>query len=426
MGESNPNVLISGAGIAGPALAYWLNRYGFNPTVVEQASKPRTEGYAFHLHGTSGIEVLKRTGVWDKILERRRVDRDFMFVDRSDRVLARMDTPASAAEVEPSGAQITIKRSDVALVLYEHTKNDVEYLFGDPIERIDDRGSAVAVTFESGKQSQFDLVIGCDGLHSGVRRLAFGDEAQFKRYLGYYVAAFTTDDYPIEYGSDAIYFAPDLITTLFGLKDRRAIAVFVIRQDRELGCELDDADSQKKAFKAALPTRDWKIPELLDRMERATDFFLDSVSQIRMDSWSKGRIALVGDAAYCPTLLSGFGAQLALAGAYTLAGELMRAGGDFGRAYAAYEAKLRPYVAEKQKSPTQSTRFIPGSKFGLWLGHQVIKLLNVPVVSKLVFKTSYGGLVQEAFTLTDYEGERERSRVGPAYRSSAAARSLSK
>lgn len=421
MGASNTSVLISGAGIAGPALAYWLNRYGFNPTVVEQAPKPRTEGYAFHLHGTSGIEVLKRTGVWDKILEHRRVDRDFMFVDRSDRVLARMNSPAAAADVEPSGAQITIKRSDVALVLYKHTKDDAEYLFGDPIAGLDETGSGVVVTFESGKQRQFDLVIGCDGLHSGVRRLAFGAEERFRRYLGYYVAAFTTDDYPIEYGSDVIYFAPDLIATLFGLKDRQAIVVFVMRQDRELGCELKDAGSQKKAFKAAIPNRDWKIPELLGRMERATDFFLDSVSQIRMKSWSKGRIALVGDAAHCPTLLSGFGAQLALAGAYTLAGELMRAEGDFGRAYAAYEKKLRPYVNEKQKSPTQSTRFIPGSKFGLWLGHQAIKLLNVPVVSRLVFKTSYGGLVQEPFTLPDYEGDRGQAPVGPAYRSSTAA-----
>jgi 2-polyprenyl-6-methoxyphenol hydroxylase-like FAD-dependent oxidoreductase len=424
MGESSTSVLISGAGIAGPALAYWLNRYGFNPTVVEQAPRPRTKGYAFHLHGTSGIEVLKRTGVWDKILRHRRVDRDFTFVDRSDRVLARMDSPAAAADVEPSGAQITIKRADVALVLYEHTKNDIEYLFGDPIARLEDRGSDVAVTFESGNRRQFDLVIGCDGLHSGVRRLAFGDEERFRRYLGYYVAAFTVDDYPIEYGSDVIYFAPDLIATLFGLKDRQAIAVFVIRQDRELGCELEDVGSQKKAFKAALPDRGWKIPELLGRMEGATDFFLDSVSQIRMDRWSKGRIALVGDAAYCPTLLSGFGAQLALAGAYTLAGELMRAEGDFSRAYAAYEEKLRPYVAEKQKSPTQSTRFIPQSNFGLWLGHQVIKLLNVPVISKLVFKTSYGGLVQEAFTLTDYERERGQSRGGPAYRSSAGATTI--
>ncbi len=254
-----------------------------------------------------------------------------------------------------------------------------------------------------------------------MRRLAFGDEAQFKRYLGFYVAAFSTDDYPIQYGSDVIYFAPDLIATLFGLEDRQAIAVFVMRQDRELGCELEDVDSQKKAFKAALPDRGWKIPELLGRMEGATDFFLDSVSQIRMNRWSKGRIALVGDAAYCPTLLSGFGAQLALAGAYTLAGELMRAEGDFDRAYAAYEEKLRPYVAEKQKSPTQSARFIPGSEFGVWLGHQVIRLLNVPFVSKLVFKTSYGGLVQEPFTLPDYEAERGQLRVGPAYRSSAAA-----
>ena len=171
-------------------------------------------------------------------------------------------------------------------------------------------------------------MIGCDGLHSGVRRLAFGDEDRFKRYLCCYVAAFTTGDYPIEYGSDVIYLAPNLVLSLFGLKDRQAIAVF--HHAPRTGARLRaERCGQKMALRAALPSRDWKIPELLDRMESATDFFLDSVSQIRMESatdffldsvsqirmdrWSKGRIALIGDAAYCPTLLSGFGAQLGLA-----------------------------------------------------------------------------------------------------------------
>lgn len=422
MAASHRNILISGAGIAGPALAYWLKRYGFSPTVVEQAPKPRTGGYVFHLHGLSGIEVLKRTGVWDKILEHRRIDREFMFVDRSDRALARLQTPAAVADVEASGEQITIRRSDVARVLYDHTRNDVEYIFGNSVRRLDDSRDGVKVSFEHGGDAAYDLVIGADGLHSAVRKIAFGEEVLFKRFLGYYVAAFTAKDYPIGYGTDITYFAPGLLVSIFGMKAREGIAVFVFRREKEFDSGADDIESQKQALKDAIAQRDWKIPELFEQMDAAPDFWLDSVSQIRMERWSKGRIALVGDAGYCPTLLSGFGAQLALAGAYTLAGELMRADGDFARAFAAYEEKLRPFVAEKQKNPERSTRYIPGSPSGLWVLQQVIRLLSLPGVSKLLFRATYGHLIQDSFKLTDYEGGGEQPPVSEVRRSSVAGR----
>lgn len=403
MAVRNSRILISGAGIAGPTLAYWLQRYGFEPTVVERAPKPRMGGYIFHLHGNNGIEVLKRAGVWEKILEKRRVDTETLFVDKTNSVIARLRTPVATAPVEPSGAQITIKRADVASILYEHTAENVEYIFGDSISGMEEGAEDVVVSFDSGKVRRFDLVVGADGLHSGVRAICFGEEARFKHYIGYHVAAFSLDDYPVEYGRDSIYFAPGLLVTLSGLQNDTTLAVFVFSQPDELPYAFDDSARQMKHLRDAVAGAGWKVPELLDRMESASGFFLDSVAQIRMDKWYRGRVALVGDAAYCPTLLSGFGAQLALSGAYTLAGELMTAQGDHRQAFDAYERELRPYVLQKQQNPEHAARFIPKSDFGLWWRMGVVKLLSIPGVSDLVVKATYGGLLRESFTLKTYE-----------------------
>lgn len=146
----NRRILVSGAGIAGPMLAYWFKRYGFEATVVERAPRPREGGYIFHFHGKNGIEVARRAGVWERIVEKRRVDKETLFVDRDDAIVAKIKTPAATASVEPSGAQYTLKRADVARILYEHTKDDVEYIFGDSLARITEDASGVGVAFEKG------------------------------------------------------------------------------------------------------------------------------------------------------------------------------------------------------------------------------------------------------------------------------------
>lgn len=399
----NTTVLISGAGIAGPTLAYFLKQYGFQPTVIERAPKPREGGYIFHFHGINGIEVMKRAGAWEKILEKRRVDKETLFVDESDAVVARLETPTATGAVEPSGAQYTLKRADVARVLYDHTKDDVEYLFGDSIVGLRDDASGVTVSFEKGGDQRFDLVIGADGLHSQVRAIAFGEEARFRRYLGYYVAGYTMHNYPLDYGVDIVYLSPGKLVTLVGLENHTAIAIFIFRRPQELMYDFHDTQAQKKLLREAFAGEKWKIPDLLARMEAVPDFFFDSVSQIRMDTWHKGRIALIGDAAYCPTLLSGFGAQLGLSGAYILAGELMTAAGDYQKAFEAYEHELRPYVAQKQANPSHSTNFIPGSAFGLRVNHLLLRLASMPFVSKLLIHGLYGGLLRETFIPKNYD-----------------------
>lgn len=403
---TNKNILISGAGIAGPALAYWLARYGFKPTVVERSPKPREGGYVFHLHGAQGIEVLKRMGVWPAVLEKRRIDKETLFVNASNTPIARINTPSFVAHVEPTGMQITIKRADLAQVLYEYTRDSVEYVFGDSIRAIREDAEGVEVAFENGDKRRFDLVVGADGLHSEVRTLAFGDESHFKRYLGYYVAAFTVHNYSleyIEYGVDTMYAVPGKLVILLGLQENSAIAVFIFKQPAELTYGVHDTERQKQLLSDAFAREGWEVPRLLEAMKTASDFYFDSVSQMRMDTWHKGRVALVGDAAYCPTLLSGYGSQLGLAGAYILAGELKAALGDYRTAFPAYERELRPLVEQKQKNPERAAHFVPGSAFGLWLLHQVLRLMSISFVSRLVNKMTYGRLLRESFTLKNYE-----------------------
>ena len=187
------NILISGAGIAGPTLAYWLKRYGFNPTVIERAPKPREGGYIIDFRGM-GVEVVQRMGLWSRVQEEKYDVQEILFVDELNKVIGGFNVGVLSRE--NLRAFISIKRTDLAKILYDRTKDEVEYIFGESIRATSEDAEGVEVAFESGRTRRFDLVVGADGLHSTVRTLAFGDEAQFKRYLGYYVAAFTVHNYP--------------------------------------------------------------------------------------------------------------------------------------------------------------------------------------------------------------------------------------
>ena len=399
----NKDILVSGAGIAGPTVAYWLKRYGFNPTVVEQAPKPRQGGYIFGLDGRKGVEVLERMGVWPRVQEQRYEGYEYLFVNASDELIASINVAAATKEV--TGRVLTyIKRADLAKIVYEHTNDSVEYIFGDSVRCLAEDAEGVAVDFESGSSRRFDLVIGADGLHSTVRTLEFGDESRFKRYMGHYVAAFTLRNYPSEYGEVRFYTMPRKSVTLYNLKEGGTIAVFTFRQEEELTYGLHDTERQKQLLSAAFAGEGWEVPRLLEAMKTTSDFFFDTVSQIRMDTWSKGRVTLVGDAGYCPTLLTGYGSQLALVGAYVLAGELKTAAGDYRTAFQAYEHELRPFVEQKQQNIALLRQVVPGSAFSLAVRNQVMKLMSIPSVSRLMMKMTYGRVVRdEAITLKGYE-----------------------
>ena len=374
------NVLISGASVAGPTLAYWLRRYGFNPTVVERAPAPRMGGQAIDLRG-SGREVAERMGIMADIRQAHTGAHGMAFVDRHGKRVATMG-PEIFGDSGGPVAEIEILRGDLVRILHAATRDKVEYIFDDSIAGIAQRDDGVEVTFERGEPRAFDLVVGADGLHSNVRRLVFGPESQFVRDLGAYVAIFSTTTcldlkgWELMYSMAGKNSAGGKTAALYPLRNgSQALAMFFfawpsVRYDRH------DVEQQKAILAQAFAGEGWEVPRLLEAMRDAPDFYFDRISQVQMDRWSRGRVVLLGDAGYCGSPMAGNGTSMALVGAYVLAGELAAAAGDHRAAFARYESEMRGYVTLCQAFAQQSgAGLLPKSGAQIWFRNQALRLL---------------------------------------------------
>ncbi len=330
-------VLIVGASIAGPALARWLGRNGFDVTVVEKAPAIRAGGQAVDFKGRTHRGVLTRMGVLDDIWASQTAKTDWRLVDGADRVKA-------VVPGEFLGGDVEILRGDLAAILHRHSAGDADYVFGDEITAMTPGASGVDVEFARRRRERFDLVIGADGVHSAVRRLAFGAEAEHVTPLGYYYAVASGDvpadglvtELPggrhVAYG----YNSPGCLALLGGQK---APSLFVFRAPRP-DYDRRDTASQLRFLETAFAGVGWRVPAMLAAARMSGDFYLDALARSRMTAFTSGRVALVGDAGYANTL-GGFGTGLAIVGAYVLAGELVAARGDHAAAFAAYDQRMR-------------------------------------------------------------------------------------
>jgi 2-polyprenyl-6-methoxyphenol hydroxylase-like FAD-dependent oxidoreductase len=367
-------VLISGASIAGPALAFWLHRHGFRPVVVERAASVRAGGYPIDVRAAA-IEVVDRMGLLPALRAANIDTRHSTFVDARGRTIARL-TPEDFTG-SPEGRDVELPRGDLAHLLYERTRDDVEYLFEDTITRLDQDADGVHVTFRNAPPRTVDLVVGADGLHSAVRGLAFGPEPGFRHDLGFAFAGFSMDE---PWGLDREFVAhntPGRMAGCYAVRGRAGL-VGVLAFATPPGFAFDPGDDARKRdlVAAAFAGGGWEVPRLVAAMRTAEDFFFDTVSQIRMPAWTAGRVALVGDAAHAPALLSGQGTSLALIGAYVLAGELAAAGGDPAVAFPAYERALRPFVERNQRlASSGGAALIPRTRTGLWLRNRLLAAL---------------------------------------------------
>ncbi|MFC4562189.1 FAD-dependent monooxygenase [Nocardiopsis mangrovi] len=353
------NILVSGAGIAGLACARELGTRGHDVTVVEYARRLRIAGTPIDIRGDA-IETVDRMGLLAKIRRRRvRMSELTRFVDSEGEPVARIPM----AEVSDSDDDIELLREDLVRVLAAELPDTAAIRFGDSIAALTDdaEGGGVDVRFASGRTGRYDLVLGADGQHSAVRRLVFGPDEDYLRHLGVY---FALADHPGEArseGANSIYNLPGRMAGIFHYNGT-AVAVFQFRSE-PIDYDHHDLDAQKRILIDAFAGHgSWRIPELLDAARADPGFYFTSASQIHLPSWHRGRVALVGDAGYCPAFLSGRGTSLALTGARFLAEGLERSGGDHTAAFARYEARQRPYVTFAQgRADSGRDRMLPAN-----------------------------------------------------------------
>jgi 2-polyprenyl-6-methoxyphenol hydroxylase-like FAD-dependent oxidoreductase len=394
-------VLISGASVAGPALAYWLTRYGFEVTVVERAPRLRkTGGHAVDLFRPA-MDVVERMGVLPRIVERA-TGTDRMVVHSRGRRPVEVDLGRLFGAV--SDRHVEIMRDDLAEVFYDATRHDVEYVFGDSITSVSDDGD---VTFEHAGPRRFDLVIGADGLHSTVRRLVFGDVPEL--FIGAYLAVLSLPSHLAPVGSTLAYADVGRIAAIYSaahLPDARAVFLF---RSEQLDYHHRDVPRQKDLLRAAFAGMGGEVPRWLERLDGT--FYFDSITQLRLDTWSRGRVALVGDAGFCPGPAVGGSTSLAVVGAYVLAGELAAAGGDPAVGFPAYEAEIGDYVRRSRAFAVGAAkRIVPATARDLWVMRQALRLVaHLPLpVGRLLAKMNDNGVrLHDSVTLKDYPMARQ-------------------
>jgi 2-polyprenyl-6-methoxyphenol hydroxylase-like FAD-dependent oxidoreductase len=370
-------ILISGAGIAGPALAYWLQKASFAPTIIERAPILRAGGFVIDFWGL-GYDLAERMGLADNIGRLSYRIREMRIVnDRGKRVAG---FGIGVLNELTGGRFATLPRSELSRLLYEKIAANTEAIFGDEIVDLEQQTGGVGVRFKHAAARSFDLVIGADGLHSGVRKITFGAQEKFERQLGYAVAAFEVAGYrPRDENVYVIYSQPGRMLGRVALRDDRTLFLFVYAADSGSLSAMSDLQAQKAKLRETFGTRYWECAKILDALDGAQELYFDRVSQIKMPSWSRGRVALVGDAAFCMSLMAGQGSALAVTSAYVLAGELAKAGGRHAEAFASYEALLRNYIAAKQRGAERfSAAFAPKTRWGLYLRNAVINVWGWP------------------------------------------------
>ncbi|MFI9489400.1 FAD-dependent monooxygenase [Promicromonospora sp. NPDC052451] len=339
-------VLITGASLAGPTLAYWLHRYGFAVTLVEKAHAPRGGGYPIDVRGTA-IEVVRRMGILPT-LQAAHIDTGrFTFLDADGAEVAVLRPSAVAGSVE--GQDLEVGRGNLTAALYETVRDDVEFVFDDSVDTLDQHERGVDVTFRSGRQRTFDVVVGADGMHSGTRRALLGPEEQFHRYLGYSFAVFTMPNTLGLSRELLMWNTPGRAAALYatGGADDDLHAFLNFHQPEQPLHLRRDPDAQRDLVARTYADAGWEVGTIVKAMHQADDLFFDTAGQIRMPRWSSGRVALVGDSAYAPSFLTGQGSSLALVGAYMLARSLATHG-DHVDAFAAYERDTREFVTLNQ------------------------------------------------------------------------------
>lgn len=341
------HVLVSGAGVAGATAAHWLHRHGFAVTIVERAPAPRPGGQAVDVRGPA-CDVAARMGVLDDLRAARTAMRGVSFVDDGGAEVY-SSTESSLTGGPTEGPDVEILRDDLTAILLATVPAGAEVVFGDRITALDQDEDGVDVRFARGAARRFDVVLGADGAHSGVRALAFGPDERFVHELDSHVAVFGAAN---EFGLDrwqTFRQTPGTLAGMYSARGNTQVRIMMGFERPGLDYDRRDVDAQKRLVADAFADAGWCVPRMVELMWAAPDFYFDSMCQVRMQDFSRGRVGLIGDAGYCASPLSGQGTSLAMVGAYLIAGELAADPADPARALAACTVRMRDWVLANQQ-----------------------------------------------------------------------------
>jgi 2-polyprenyl-6-methoxyphenol hydroxylase-like FAD-dependent oxidoreductase len=389
-------VLISGAGIAGLTVAYWLRRYGFTPTIVERAPSLLTGGYKIDVRGTA-LQVLRRMSIHDAVVAASTDMQGALLVDKNGNVINEMTGDAFGHRVDED---LEIVRGTLCQVLMDHIL-DAEFIFDDSIRAISQSSDRVQVEFTKNSPREFALVVGADGLHSNVRAIAFGDESRFVRDLGLYLCVYTVPNYLKLDRMEMQYSELGRVAAIWSSRgDANAKACFGFVSPSVI--DLRNRAQQQHVLTSVYQGIGWEVPRLLGMMPSAPDYYFDAAAQIQMDHWSQGRVVLVGDAGYCASPMSGQGTSLALIGGYVLTGELAAASGTYQNAFQQYEQEMRPLVAVNQAPGLKSANLMRSKEktnVMTWLLEQIMRIAPSLFINRATRRIHQAA---NAITLKDY------------------------
>lgn len=353
-------VLISGASMAGLSTAWWMNSIGYKVTVVEMAGAPRTNGSAIDLKGNT-INTVKRMGLFEPFKAARLGVEKIEIKDAGDVTIN--SVVIKHAGEETSADEIEIERDKFVSVMMSALKNNISFMFNDTIASLSETENGMQVTFKNGAPQTFHLVLGCDGMHSGVRKLWFGHEQEYAHFMGAYFSLTIVRKLLVPQNTMQMYNTPGKSIMLNAYNGKTDI-IFCFLSQTEIPYDYRNMEEQKRTIVKQFEEQNWRAAELLEEIQHSDNFYFDKFCQVRMPSWTKGRVALIGDAAYCASPAAGMGASLSLDGAAVLADALEEHNGDFEAAFQTYNKKLRPFIEEVQATAAANVKetFIPATE----------------------------------------------------------------
>lgn len=387
------DILINGGGIAGPSLAFWLTRQGHAVTIVEQAPQLRTGGQAVDFRGPA-LTVLEKMGLLEQVKAGATQMGPLVLVDEKGKEVGRLPAEVISGEVE-------MHWGDFTRILYDAVRHDVNYRFGVRVTALEDNGHGVDATFSDASTARYDLVIGADGLHSGTRRLVFGPEERYVTQLGQCFGFFDIDNRLRLDHCGMAYIDAGRTVALQGIEPDKPARASLFLNDPHVAFDYRDTKGNKRLFNERFAEMGWEVPTLLEGLATAPEVYFDSIAQVHLDSYARGRVCLTGDAAWCASPRSGMGTTLALVGCYVLAHEMHAAGDDYAAAFVRYQGLLTPYVARCQKlaiDALRTERFSSGRLAPL--RNVALRMLRIPAVSKLVARQSLAAA--RSFSLPNY------------------------